>query len=98
MWSDINQEDPTHVINLADAKLEKRLPDLKIDDKVWVKPREHGNRWFSAHFNSWREDGRMLVWAYGRSSHTAVSEQHTRIPYDWSLVNPETNGGKLKKQ
>jgi hypothetical protein len=70
VWSDINQEDPTHVINLENAKLEKRLPDLKIDDNVWVREQET-NSFIPAHFAGWSVDGRsMLVWPLGRTSHT----------------------------
>jgi len=70
VWSDINQENPTHVINLADAKLEKRLPDLNIDDRVWVRERITVG-FTPAHFAGWSDDGKsILVWPSGKTSHT----------------------------
>lgn len=97
VWADINKEDPTHVINLSDAKLEKRLPDLEVDDVVWVK--SIGLHDFEPmHFHSWDGDTNIMrVWPNGRSSHTMLREHNYRKVDDWSLVDPAINGGKPKK-
>lgn len=98
VWANINDEEATYVINLSAAKLEKRLPELKVDDVVWV--RLLGSHYTRAHFHSWTEDGQMRVWRYGRTSHTATREnincEFVTIKA-WSLVDPKTNGGKPKK-
>ena len=59
--------------------------NLKIDTKVLVRDHE-GMGWYKRHFAGWDEDGRMLCWARGRSSHTETEE--TRWNF-WKLYEGE---------
>jgi len=87
VWANINDEEATHVIDLSGAKLEKRLPDLNIDDKVWVRLLGSTSTEFrAAHFASWTVDGKsMMVWPYGQTSHTRKSSSPL-IVEEWRLT------------
>lgn len=58
-------EDEKYVRGFKWAK--KLLPDLKVDDKVWV--RESGG-WLPMHFRRWSKAGHMVCFLSGKTSHS----------------------------
>lgn len=92
VWANINDEEATHVIDLSGAKLERRLPELNVDDKVWVRMLgADPDEFMAAHFASWTVNGEsMMVWPYGLTSHTTKKSSPV-IVEEWRLTPEATN-------
>lgn len=66
------------------------LPYLAVDTPVWVRIGT-GVDWSCRHFATW-EDGKMFVFANGKTSHSSDTED-TVFVTEWSLTKPEGENG-----
>lgn len=63
---------------------EPGLPDLEDGHPVWVRI---GVTWFPRHFYCWADDGGMIVYKNGKTSHSAPANSVVSV-VDWSLTDP----------
>lgn len=72
--------------NFVGHKYAKRcLPGVKIDTPVWVRD-QVSDRWRRRHSAGWTDDGKMLCWSGGGTSHTT---DNTTIWVYYSLEEPK---------
>ena len=64
----------------------KPMPELAIDEKVWVSPSKLG-LWQKAHFAGWAENGDICVYQNGTTSWTNNSKTLCTYTF-YSLADP----------
>ena len=64
------------------------LPDLKMDDPVWIYDDIH-NTWIGRHFAGWADTGHMKYWKDGGTSHSAKTENSYFITRKYRTSPPD---------
>ena len=73
-------------LTLHPCRIPKEYQDLPVDTKVWVK--DTSNCWMPRHFKKWDSQGRMVVFRFGLTSHTAGPLPLTDVFSEYTLTEP----------